>query len=211
MLAHDSTPAAARIVHVDPARLERWIEGFAQRHGKPDRAPGPEGVPLVLTAPDGAVAEMLGWAPGSVSLPDRLGLVLLRRGGYAVGLAEGEQLTDHHCGTRYVQSRTAAGGWSQQRFARRRGNQADVLVERVVEQAAARLLTPRGPRVDGLVVGGDKTLVRQVLQAPVLARLVELPSREFSDLPDPRLTVLRDTLKRARATRIRLQEPGEGS
>ena len=199
-----------RVVEIDPTRLDRWISGFTERHGVPERSPGadPGAVPLVLSAPDGAVAEVLGWAPGAVDLPARLGLVLVRRGGYAVGLAEGDQLTDHYCGTRYVQSRTAAGGWSQQRFARRRGNQADALVERVTQQAADRLVRPRGPLVDGLVVGGDKALVRQVLAAPVLARLADLPRRDFYNLPDPRLTVLQDTLRRGRATRIRISEPG---
>nr|WP_306255110.1 acVLRF1 family peptidyl-tRNA hydrolase [Ornithinimicrobium cryptoxanthini] len=205
----------ARVVEIDPARLERWIDGFSQRHGVPERSlrDDPGAVPLVLSAPDGAVAEVLAWAPGaddpfgSVELPERLGLVLVRRGGYAVGLAEGEQLTDHHCGTRYVQSRTAAGGWSQQRFARRRGNQADALVGRVVEQAAGRLLGPKGALVDGLVVGGDKALVRQVLQESVLTPLTVLARREFYDLPDPRLKVLQETLRRGRATRIRIVEP----
>ncbi|WP_162802024.1 acVLRF1 family peptidyl-tRNA hydrolase [Ornithinimicrobium murale] len=198
-----------RVVEVDPARLDRWIEGFTQRHGVPERSVGddPETVPFVLTAPDGAVAQVLSWAPGAVDLPARLGLVLLRRGGYAVGLADGDRLTDHYCGTRYVQSRTAAGGWSQQRYARRRGNQADALVERVVEQAADRLLTPQGPLVDALVVGGDKALVRQVLEAPLLAPLTDLPRREFYNVPDPRLKVLHDTLLRGRATRIRIAEP----
>lgn len=196
----------ARTVEVAPERLDRWLDGFTQRHGVPERSAGsdPETVPLVLSAPDGAIAEMLPWVPGLVDLPARLGLVLLRRGGYAVGLAVGDQLTDHHCGTRYVQSRTAAGGWSQQRFARRRGNQADALVERVVEQAADRLLDPRGPLVGGLVVGGDRALVRQVLGAAVLAPLAGLPRREFYDLPDPRLTVLQDALRRGRARRIRI-------
>jgi len=199
-----------RVVEIDPARLDRWISGFAERHGVPERSPGadPHAVPLVLSAPDGAVAEVLAWADGQVSLPSRLGLVLVRRGGYAVGLASGDTLTDHYCGTRYVQSRTAAGGWSQQRFARRRGNQADALVARVVEQSVDRLLEPRGPRVDGLVVGGDKALVRQVLDDPLLAGLGELPRREFYDVPDPRLKVLQETLRRGRTTRIRLTEPG---
>lgn len=199
---------SARVIEVGPARLDRWIAGFAQRHGEPERSLGtdPVAVPFVLSAPDGAVAEILGWAPEAPYLPSRLGLILLRRGGYAVGLAEGDKLTDHHCGTRYVQSRTAAGGWSQQRFARRRGNQADALVERVVEQSRDRLIATQKARVEGLIVGGDKALVRQVLADPVLAPLAALPRREFSDLPDPRLTVLQEALRRGRATRIRLEE-----
>lgn len=211
------------MVEVDPARLDRWITGFTQRHGVPERSLGadPRAVPVVLSAPDGACAQVLAWpdepgespgrtegdSPAGSEPPEQLGLVLLRRGGYAVGLAEGQELVDHYCGTRYVQSRTAAGGWSQQRFARRRGNQADALVERVAQQAADRLVGPRGARVQALVVGGDKALVRQLLTDARLASLVELPRRAFRDLPDPRLQVLREALRRGRATRIRISEP----
>ena len=67
-----------------------------------------------------------------------------------MGVASGDRLTAHKVGTRYVQSRTAAGGWSQQRFARRRANQADGLVGAAVEHAV-RLLT--GIRPAGVVLG----------------------------------------------------------
>lgn len=197
-----------RVLEIDPARLDRWISGFADRHGATTEAvePGP-GVVRRLVAPDGAVAQVLPWAEGAPDLPTRLGLLLVRRGGYAVGRAEGGRLVDHYCGTRYVQSRTAKGGWSQQRFARRRGNQADALVARAVEQARDRLLSPTGPRVTAMVLGGDKALVRQLLEDADLAPLARLPRRTFHDLPDPRLTVLQEALRRGRATRIKLTQP----
>ena len=111
----------------------------------------------------------------------------------------GEQLTAHKVGTRYVQSRTAAGGWSQQRFARRRANQADGLVGAAVEHAV-RLLAGTRPR--GVVLGGDKALVATLLEDPRLAGIRDLPRRELYDLPDPRLDVLR-ARSRARACRAR--------
>lgn len=140
--------------------------------------------------------------------PTHLGLVLIRRGGYAVGRAEGPHLRSHKSGTKYVQSRTAAGGWSQQRFARRRGNQADALVGAVVELAAAHLLpgpvgsAPELPQ--GLVVGGDRALGEQVLADPVLAQVAELPRRTFADLPEPRFVVLEQALRRGRSVPIRI-------
>ncbi len=175
-----------------------------------------------LVADDGSVADLETWpAPehaavpmsrrelvGWGSPPQTLGLVLLRRGGYAVGRASGDRLVDHKCGTRYVQSRTAAGGWSQQRFARRRGNQADALVGTVADLALDRLA---GAGVEGLVAGGDKALVRQVLADPRLADLTGLPRREFYDIPDPRLTVLEQALRRGRAIRVRLRESASGT
>jgi Actinobacteria/chloroflexi VLRF1 release factor len=132
-----------------------------------------------------------------------LAVVLVRRGGYAVGLAHGADLTASKVGTRHVQSRTAAGGWSQQRFARRRGNQADELV-RAVADHAVRIL-PRGTP-NGLVLGGDKAMVRAVLEDPRLAHLGGLPRRELYDLPDPRRAVLEDALRRGSAVRVTVED-----
>jgi Actinobacteria/chloroflexi VLRF1 release factor len=103
-----------------------------------------------------------------------------------------------------VQSRTAAGGWSQHRFARRRDNQADALVGSVIEHTRRIVLALPS---DALVVGGDKVLVRDVLADPRLSRLAVLPRRELFDLPDPKLVVLERALRRARAVRITLSEP----
>jgi len=58
------------------------------------------------------------------------------------------------------------------------------------------------------VVGGDKALVRDVLADPRLAGIAALPRRELFDLPDPKLIVLKQALRRARAVRIALSEPG---
>ena len=121
-----------------------------------------------------------------------------------MGLGDGQELTAHKVGTRYVQSRTAAGGWSQHRFARRRDNQADALVVSVIEHTLRIVLASPS---DALVVGGDKALVRDVLADVRLARLAELPRRELFDLPDPKLVVLQQALRRGRAVRITLAEP----
>ena len=170
-----------RVVEVAPARLDGWLERFAANN--PD---GPQRV-VGLERFDA----------------DPLLLLLVRRGGYAVGLASGDRLTAHKVGTRYVQSRTAAGGWSQQRFARRRANQADVLVGAAVEHAV-RLLAGVRPR--GVVLGGDKALVAAVLDDPRLAGIRPLPRRELYDLPDPRLDVLEKALERGRAVRVTIDE-----
>ena len=62
-------------------------------------------------------------------------LLLLRRGGWAVARCEGERVVASKVGTRYVQGRTKKGGSSQQRYARRRGNQADSVVSAAVDAA----------------------------------------------------------------------------
>lgn len=203
----------------------KWVNGFAERHGELTWAPT-EGF-VALSAADGTTAVLEPFVPGpsigtpgesaSAGLdrladwaapPNRLGLILVRRGGYAVGTGQGSKLVAHKVGTRYVQSRTAAGGWSQQRFARRRANQADGLVVSVIDHTMRTVLPSP---CDALVVGGDKALVRDVLADLRLSSLAKLPRRELFDLPDPKLVVLERALKRARAVRILLVEPQQPS
>jgi hypothetical protein len=186
-----------RRLEIAPERIGRWLDGFAERHDGARLTE--EGAVVRAEGGDGAVAV------GTSFTHDPLGVVLLRRGGYAVGLARDGRLTAHKCGTRYVQSRTAAGGWSQQRFARRRGNQADELV-RAVSEHVLRLL-PAGSGLRGLVVGGDRALVRDVLVDPRLGHLVDLPRRELYDVPDPKLAVLQEAVRRGRAVWVDLDEP----
>jgi peptide subunit release factor 1 (eRF1) len=181
------TGPVGRLVEVAPERLDGWLERFAAAN--PD---GPQRL-------------------GSLERFDHdpLAVVLVRRGGYAVALAECTDgrvaLTARKVGTRHVQSRTAAGGWSQQRFARRRANQADALVG-AVRDHAVRLLT--GPvRAAGLVAGGDRTLVAEVLADPRLAALAALPRRDLPDVPDPRADVLRQAVERGRAVRVTVLDP----
>ena len=162
--------------------------------------PGGPGEPEGLGGLQGLEA-LAGWA----TPPTAVALILVRRGGYAVGLGQGAELIAHKVGTRYVQSRTAAGGWSQHRFARRRDNQADALVVSVIEHARRVVLASP---TQALVVGGDKSLVRDVLTDPRLAGLARLPRRMLFDLPDPRLVVLKQALRRGRAVRIALSELG---
>ena len=154
---------------------------------------------------------------------DPLGVVLVRRGGYACALVAGDQVTESKVGTRHVQSRTAAGGWSQQRFARRRGNQADALADAVAGHALRILLggnespsrsatttpaTPGAPGIPaGMVVGGDRAMVAQVLADSRLRALADLPRRELYDLRDPKRDVLARAVERGRAVRVTLVEP----
>ncbi|MDN5767283.1 MAG: hypothetical protein L0H78_15870, partial [Humibacillus sp.] len=200
----------ARVVEVDPERLERWLAGFADRHGpcSTTETPTSAGVVVSVIATDGSQAQVSSFEY------DPLGIVIVRRGGYAVGLATGSTFVASKVGTRHVQSRTAAGGWSQQRFARRRGKQADELVDAVVGHALRVILSgDESPRTGApgipraLVVGGDRRLVAEVLGASALRALAGLPRREFYDLPDPKRAVLETALRRGRALRITLTDP----
>lgn len=171
----------ARLVEVAPERYDAWRERFD--------AANPDGPQRIVGV--------------SRFEHPHLAFVLIRRGGYAVAHVEGSALVAHKVGTRHVQSRTAAGGWSQQRFARRRGNQADELVRAVTEHFLR--IVPAGiPQ--GLVVGGDKTLVSEVLEDPRTAFVGDLPRREFHNIGDPRRAVLDEVVRRARSVEVRIDD-----
>ncbi|WP_433726920.1 acVLRF1 family peptidyl-tRNA hydrolase [Actinoplanes sp. CA-051413] len=206
-------PAAGggRWVDVAPERLTRWLENFAGRHG-PWTADG-----LLLTAEDGATAELAA-PPGSPETKDldglrraagesrRIGLLLARKGAVAVGVADGPKLVVSKVDTHYVQGRTAAGGWSQQRFARRRDNQAKAAAADGAG-IAARLLLPEVRTLSALVTGGDHTAVDTILAAVPLQPLAALRSDRFLEVPEPRKTVLEDAIAQARAVRILVKDP----
>ncbi|UQU63033.1 hypothetical protein COUCH_28960 [Couchioplanes caeruleus] len=209
-------PAAGggRWVDVPPERLERWLENFAARHG------GCDSDGLMLTGTDGATAE-LSPPPGAppvtdlaelqrvVQEPRRVGLLLARKGAVAVGVADGPKVLTSKVDTHYVQGRTAAGGWSQQRFARRRDNQAKAAAAdgaAIVE----RLLLPEVRALTALVTGGDRTAVEAILAAPRLAALVPLRHERFLDVPEPRRAVLDEAVASARAVRILVRDPATG-
>jgi hypothetical protein len=211
-----SQPAAGggRWVEVDPARLPRWLDGFADRHGTASVAPA--GPVLVLTGTDGTSAELhpppgadgardLAGFVAAAQAPRRLGLVLARKAAAAVGVADGDQLVSSKVDSWYVQSRTAAGGQSQQRFARRRGNQAAAAAGRAAD-IVARLLLPVAGSLVAVVTGGDRPTVETILADPRLARLAELRAERHLPVATPNLAVLREAVATARAVRIRLPE-----
>ncbi|MFC5999457.1 acVLRF1 family peptidyl-tRNA hydrolase [Quadrisphaera sp. GCM10027208] len=207
-----------------PERLVRWVSGFGERHGTEEltvvREPGRPDV-VRVTGADGARADLeVPWSslPAGddplaalvehAARPRTAFLLLVRRGGFAAGVARTGHLLDHSVGSRHVQGRTAAGGWSQQRFARRRAGQAAVLEDAAV-QTARRLLDrlPAADLPEVVVRGGDRRLVDAVLTDPRLRPLADLPRSPLLDVRDPRLAVLEDTAQRARAVRVRLTDP----
>jgi hypothetical protein len=142
-------------------------------------------------------------------VPRSVGVLLVRLGGYTAGVFSGypPALADAKTGSRLVHGRSAAGGWSQHRFARRREKQAN----EALDAAAATALTVfgRGPRLDAVVLGGDKRAVAELRDDPRLAPYLALATERFLTVPDPKRAVLEGTPKLFTAVRIRLTEPGE--
>ena len=212
-------PAAGGGRHIDvaPERLDRWLIGFAEQHG-PGRWTATE-TQLKVTATDGALAECdVPFAPLDIddsaayaglvahALRDRrVGVVLVRLGGYSVGVFNGTTLVASKTGSRQVHGRSAAGGWSQQRFARRREGQVRVALADAADVVARILLPAVG--LEAVVLGGDRRAVTAVMDDPRLKVLQALAVPRIFDVPDPRLRVLQESPRLFRAVRIRVVDP----
>ena len=168
-----------RSVYADgAARLETADETLVVRPPFPLRHEGEYDVVLVRPLLD-AIAE-----------DHVVGAVLVRLGGYAVGVLEGERLAASKVGRRLVHGRHRAGGSSASRFRRRREEQARALLEDAGE-AAARVLEPHRARLEAVALGGDRTAVRRMIELrPGLAWLDELALARFFTVPEPRQAVL---------------------
>jgi Actinobacteria/chloroflexi VLRF1 release factor len=204
-----------RVVSVAPERLDKWLTGFGDRHGATAYDVSPTTV--TVTAEDGSIAVVdVPFAPlgvltreglvAHVQADHRLGVLLVRRGGYGAGVFAGGKLIDSKVGSRHVQGTTKAGGWSQQRYARRRDNQAREAFAAATE-VAVRILAPA--RLDALVCGGDRRAVDTVLEDPRLRDLMGLVRPPFLGVPDPKQKVLEQAGADARAIRIELTDPQE--
>ena len=210
-----------RWVRVPPDRLDGFLARFTDRHGSP-QVDVTETV-VTVTAPDGAVAELhipfpplradatdgYGGLVAHVLRPRRVGVLLVRRGGFACGVFEGERLLIAKVGSRHVQGRTAAGGWSQQRFARRRDGQVRLALAAAADAAAAVLL-PEAAALEALVAGGDRAAADEVLRDPRLRPLLPLLVARRLDVPDPRRRVLEATPAAFRGVDVRVDDPVTG-
>lgn len=182
------------LVLVPPARWPRWVDNFTTGHGATDLSV--QGGGLCGEAEDGShfearlpfatsydgPADAAAFAAAAVP-PARWGVLLVRKGGFAVARLRGEEMVEHKIGQRHVQGRTKAGGQSQQRFARRRDNQTRQAYEAAAEHAV-RILG--GTRT--VLTGGDHGAVDAVLGDPRLSRVAVVGP--WLAVPDPRRAVL---------------------
>jgi hypothetical protein len=196
-------------VLVGADRVERWLGNFVQRHG-----------PTMLTVDEQALngrAEDGSWFRGrlpfdaaydgpadaaafaaAVVAPDDWCVLLVRKGGFAVARLTGDRLAEHKIGQRHVQGRTKAGGQSQQRFARRRDNQARAAYEAAADHAARILPPGRLP----VVVGGDRVAVEEVLADRRLSGLEVCGP--WLTVADPRRSVLDRAVQDACAVSVQV-------
>jgi hypothetical protein len=201
-------PPDARKVTVAAGRLRGWLAGFAERHGAVSTSADARTVKL--TGADGARAwlevpfpPLTGDLAEHVERTRRVGVVLVRRGGHAAGVFHGATLIASKVDSSYVQGTTKAGGWSQQRYARRRANQSKAAFADAADIVAAIVL-PVVATLDAVVCGGDRQAVDAVLADPRLAPVAALVTGPLLAVPDPRLRVLQATPEQFLAMRISL-------
>ena len=116
--------------------------------------------------------------------------VLVRLGGYAVGVFDGERLVASKVGSRFVKNRHKKGGSSANRFRRRREEQARALIDDAAE-VTERVLAPWRDRATFAALGGDRTAIDLVLaDRPSLAWLRERSLSRFFTVAEPRQRVL---------------------
>lgn len=197
---------------VPSSRIERWVTNFEARHGNTElsvRDGALTGVsddgsdfsarlPFagVYAGPSDPAAFAAAGGP-----PALWGVLLVRKGGFAVARLQAGATVESKVGQRHVQGRTKAGGQSQQRFARRRDNQARQAYEAAAEHAA-RILRP-GP----LVVGGDRPAVEEVLADPRLKGMAVLDP--WLPVADPRRAVLEAAVADAQSVQVEVRNAGE--
>jgi hypothetical protein len=206
-----------RAVEVVPERLAGWYERFGARHGGVIHTVR-EPWSVEVRAADGATASCVvpfgplastgthaGLAVGPLVdhllVPRLVGLLLVRLGGHSVGIARDGVVRTSRTDRRLVQGRSAAGGWSQHRFARRRAGQARDALRSAADDAAA-VLAPRLSELDAVVLGGDRHALDGLRADPRLAKLFALAQPRVLDVPEPRRTVLEDAARRVRAVEM---------
>ncbi len=212
-----SQAGASRRVLVPAPRVVRWFDNFGTRHGSFTLRVSDGGLDAV--GADGATAraelpfdrsydgppDAAGFAD-SAREPLRWGLLLVRRGGFAVAGGAGDQVAVHKIGRRHVQGQTKAGGWSQQRYARRRDNQAREAFDAAAGHAV-RLLVDELGGVDALVTGGDRAAVDAVLADPRLAQPARRRTSLHLAVGDPDRKILDAAVRDALSAVVTVTDP----
>jgi hypothetical protein len=196
-------------------RLPGWIARYDDAHRATKWSAGPEEVRadsqdgtrvrIVVPLPP-LKDETVGGLLEHLARPWQVGIILARKGGCAVVRLSGSTLVESKLGRRHVQGRTKAGGWSQQRFARRRDNQAKAAFDATAEHVE-QLLVPHARTLELLAVGGDRQALAAVLAHPRLAPLAGLPQVWLGGVADPTRAVVDAAVARLRMVEIEITDP----
>jgi hypothetical protein len=201
-------------VSVPWSRVEGWIERYGQRHPGTSwsvgdttvRAASPDGSAASFEIPFPPLdARTVAGVVEHLARPWTIGVVIVRRGGFAVARVVGDEVVESKVGQRHVQSRTKAGGWSQQRFARRRANQAQEAYD-AASGHVHEILLPHAAELDLLVTAGDKAAIDAVFAFRALTPLLGRPQRWIAGVPDPKRAVLDQAVATARSVDVQVAD-----
>jgi hypothetical protein len=213
-----------RAVEVEPERVSGWFDRFAERHGGVEHREISPGL-VRVAAVDGATASVIVPFGPLIPPPDsrlavdvlvthllkprRIGLLLVRLGGHSIGIAYDGKIELSRTDRRLVHGRSAAGGWSQHRFARRREGQARQALQAAASDAF-EVLVPQLSTLDGLVLGGDQRALDELRADRRLADVFARAEPRVLDVPEPRKSVLDDAAGRARSVEITVLDNPRG-
>lgn len=209
-----SRPVAGggRAVEVSADRLAGWFERFSLRNdGVHTTELGP--AQIVVTGGNGATATVrVPFGPlkaegthaglavdplvAHMRQPRRIGLVLVRLGAHSVGVAHAGQVVASRTDRHWVHGRNSAGGWSQQRFARRRADQARHALRSAADDVCD-VLASELARLDAVVLGGDRRALDELRAEDRLSDIFALAEPAVLDLAEPRRAVLDEAARRA--------------
>jgi hypothetical protein len=235
VIAARPAAGGGQFIELSPTRVRGWFVRFGERHGGvrhtdlTDSSVGVEaadGAHAVLDVPFAPLVPADGTPlyrqPGRPPLrrqgldvddlvthllmPRRIGIVLVRLGAHSTGVAESGRVIASTTDRAQVHGRNKAGGWSQQRYARRRQGQVRESL-RAAADDVVRVLVPRLPELVAVVLGGDRRALDVLREDPRLAAVFAIAQLRVFDVPEPRRAVLDDVAERARSVEILVTEP----
>lgn len=215
-------PGGGRAVEVAADRVAGWFDRFASGHGgvsateieaRRVRVRAVDGAVAAVTVPFGALPRPRGELAGldvsalveHLNSDRRVGLVLVRLGAHSVGIARRGGVESSSTDRHLVHGRNKAGGWSQQRFARRREGQSRRSLQAAAD-AVARVLLPEREGLDGLVLGGDRKALAEVGRDPRISGLMAGAEPRILDVAEPRRAVLDEAARRAFAVEVEIHD-----
>ena len=137
-----------------------------------------------------------------IAQPVTVGIILLRLGYYAVGVANDEALVVTKTGSRYVRGGHRAGGQSANRFKRNREKWIREFFDEACEVARTRFAQAPGP-IDWLALGGDRqVLARFLKRCPQLSDLAKRTTPWSIPVNRPGRTALDNAVRYVWSTRV---------
>ena len=137
-----------------------------------------------------------------IAKPVTVGVILLRLGYYAIGVANDGALLVTKSGSRYVRGKHRAGGQSASRFKRNREKWIREFFDEACEVARTRFAQAPGP-IDWLAMGGDRqVLARFLKRCPHLSDLAKRTTPWQIPVNRPGRTALDGAVRYVWASRV---------